>query len=264
MTLAPQDIVTLIGKGVNKAFETSIKFLGVEIDRFNNTDIHPEYLTTVEVAKSLISGDRHVSLETHMKELRTRARQLASMNKANTGAKLSSIDVTLAGYRFGKADSQRLDILVRLAEEDRPPLLMVEAKLGDGKLPGIIQDIDRILRLFDMYESLGLLTDHKVYGAVVFHSMEEDNTSGATTVAAQSLLAAVNAYLALPSITTGRSWLHTKAGLLQTDSVLQPAVGYVEDYDEEHSETVFAKKSFYFAPGLILLGNDADIPKVAF
>lgn len=264
MTLAPQDIVTLIGQGIENAFQTSIRFLGVEIDRFSNTDIHPEYLTTVEVAKSLIAADRHVSLETHMKELRTRARKLASMNKAKTGATLSSIDLTLAGYRFGKADSQRLDILVRLAEEDRPPLLMVEAKLGDGKLPGIIQDIDRILRLFDMYESLGLLTDHKVYGAVVFHSIEEDNTSGTTTAAAQSLLAAVNAYLALPSVTTGRSQLHSKAGLLKTGSVLQPVTGYVEDYDDGQSETIFAKKSFYFAPGLILLGNDANIPTVTF
>ena len=86
MTLAPQEIVSLIGQGVKNAFKTSIQFLGIEIDRFNNTDIHPEYLTTVEVAKSLISGDRHVSLETHMKELRTRARQLASMDRTRTGA----------------------------------------------------------------------------------------------------------------------------------------------------------------------------------
>ncbi|MFT8371236.1 MAG: hypothetical protein ABF990_14410 [Acetobacter sp.] len=264
MTLAPQEIVSLIGQGVKNAFKTSIQFLGIEIDRFNNTDIHPEYLTTVEVAKSLISGDRHVSLETHMKELRTRARQLASMDRTRTGATLSSIDATLAGYRFGKADSQRLDILVRLAEEDRPPLLMVEAKLGDGKLPGIIQDIDRILRLFDMYDSLGLLTNYKVYGAAVFHSMEEGNASATTTVAAQTLLTAVNAYLALPSVASGRSWLHTKAGLLQSCAVSQPVTGYVEDYDDGQSETIFAKKSFRFAPGLILLGNDPTIRHVSF
>ena len=264
MTLAPQEIVNLIGLGVENAFKTSTKFLGIDIDRFNNTDIHPEYLTTVEVAKSLISAELHVSLETHMKELRIQSRKMAWANGRMGTLTRSEIDNTLARYKFGEKDSQRIDILVRVGEENRPPLLMIEAKLGDKKLPGIIQDIDRIIRLFDMYESLGLLTSHKVYGAVVFHSMEEDNTSGTITAAAQNLLKDVNKYLASPSVIPARSWLHEKAGLLQASSVSEPVTGYVEDYDDGQLETIFAKKSFYFAPGLILLGNDTDIPNVTF
>jgi len=37
-----------------------IVFLGIEEDAFTNADIHPEYVTTVEVAKKLTAPDRVV------------------------------------------------------------------------------------------------------------------------------------------------------------------------------------------------------------
>jgi hypothetical protein len=46
-----QEIAKAIGEGVAKALSTNQFFLGIEEDAFKNADIHPEYVTTVEVAK---------------------------------------------------------------------------------------------------------------------------------------------------------------------------------------------------------------------
>lgn len=263
MTINAQEIVTSIGKGVANAFATNTLFLGFEVGAFHNADIHPEYVTTVEVAKQLTRPDRQVSLETHMKELRKQARSLACvMTRDGKRPALTTIESALAPYRFGKKDSQRLDILVRLTDAFQPPLLMAEAKLGVRNLSGIIQDVDRIVRLFDMYQALGLLTNHSVYGAVVFHSMEEGNDTGVAGADAQILLQGIRAHLL--SMAKTRPWLISKAGLLQEGKIIQPVTGYIEHYEGRASEEVFAKDCFYFAPGLVLLGNVADIGAAQF
>lgn len=263
MTIDAQEIVTSIGRGVADAFATNRLFLGVEVGAFQNADIHPEYVTTVEVAKQLTAPDRKVSLEAHMKELRKQARSLSWMALGGNKAVLPGIDSKLAPYQFGKKDSQRLDILVRLADALQPPLLIVEAKLGIRNLPGVVQDIERIVRLLDMYEALGLLAKYTVYGAAVFHSMEEGNDTGAAGAKAQTLLQGVQTYLA--SVVAARSWLKAKAGLLQQHgTIIQPVTGYTEHYDDGSSEAVFAKDCFSFAPGLVLLGNAADVTTAQF
>lgn len=72
-----------ISEGVSEALDTCRFFLGVETEAFENADIHPEYVTTVEVAKKLTGIERYVSLETHMKNLRRQAGGLARMRCLN-------------------------------------------------------------------------------------------------------------------------------------------------------------------------------------
>jgi hypothetical protein len=257
-----QEIVQSIGLGVAEAFSASAQFLGVEVDAHQNADIHPEYLTTVHVAHKLTAPDRLVSLETHMKELRKQARARALLSRSGQSGAAAAIDASLVPYEFGERDSQRIDILVRSSDLLEPPLLMVEAKLGMSNVPGIVQDVDRIVRLFDMYELLGQLGERAIYGAAVFHSMEEGNTTGRAGRRAQRLHADVKAHL--DDILRTRSWLKGRVGLLNAGSTLSPVTGYVEHYDNGTSETVFAKESFHFAPGLILIGNADDVDTVAF
>lgn len=257
-----QEIVDAIGEGVESALATNKLFLGVEVDGFQNADIHPEYVTTVEVAKKLTGVDRQVSLEAHMKELRRQARTIAWLKRGREQADLKVVATQLAPYKFGKKDSQRLDILVRQADSSMPPLLMVEAKLGVRNLKGVIEDVDRLVRLFDMYDAVGLLKEHKIYGAAVFHSMEEGNNTGAAGVRAQTLLQGIQAHLASES--SLRPWLKWSAGLPSTGTVIQPVTGYTEHYEDGTTENVFARDSFHFAPGLVLLGNAPDVSTVKF
>lgn len=262
MRLTAQEIIKAIGSGVETALATNRLFLGVEVDAFQNADIHPEYVTTVEVAKKLTQHDRHVSLETHMKVLREQARWLARMHQGWEKATVDSIDAILAPYKFGKKNSQRLDILVRSSDPGELPLLIAEAKLGSQNLSGVTQDIDRILRLLTMYQDLQLLGSLDVYGAVVFHSMEEGNDTGKTTGKAKGLLTKVQTYLT--TVTNAKPWLSAKAGLIQHGSIVEPVAGYTEYYPDGKTEDVFAKRSFSFAPGLVLLGNASDINSVQF
>jgi hypothetical protein len=257
-----QEVIDSIGAGVAAALATNKLFLGIEVDAFQNADIHPEYVTTVEVAKHLTRPDRQVSLEAHMKELRWQARTLSWMKLGGNKADLPSVDAKLAPFKFGKKDSRRLDILVRTSDAIQPPLLMVEAKLGVRNLPGVIQDIDRLVRIFDMYHAVELLTHHTIYGAAVFHSMEEGNDTGAAGSRAQSLLQGVQSHL--DAVKATRPWLEAQAGLPRRGTVIQPVVGYSERYDDGATEDVFAKDSFHFAPGLVLLGNAADVAAAQF
>ncbi len=262
MTINAQEIVQAIGNGVAQALSTNQLFLGVEEDASKNADIHPEYVITVEVAKKLTAPDRIVSLETHMKELRRHARGLAWVRSGRAKTALPELDSVLARYRFGKKDSQRIDILVRPSDSQCPPLLIAEAKLGVGNLPGVIQDIERVVRLLTMYSDVGLLGSHDIYGAVLFHFMEEGNDSGVPNQQASNLLMGIDTHL--QSLKLTKPWLNAQAKLLTQGATIQPVTGYRETYDDGHEEDVFAKESFTFAPGLVLLGNAADVNTANF
>lgn len=253
-----------IGAGVAEAFKTCRFFLGVETEAFENADIHPEYVTTVEVAKQLTGVDRYVSLETHMKDLRVEAGKLARMRNLRNRQAWSKIANVLEQYRFGKKDSFRVDIVVRPSAGDQPPLLLAEAKLGVGNVAGIIKDIDRVMRLLMMYQQLELLNENPVYGAVLFHSAKQGGEDDAAALAAQKLLATVDSYLS--SLKAKHPWLHAKTGLLSAEANHQPVQGYWEQYGENEGdgEMVFAKTSFTFVPGLVLLSHRSDVDNVAF
>lgn len=257
-----QDVVDAIGEGVAGALATNRLFLGIEVDAFQNADIHPEYVTTVEVAKRLTGPEREVSLEAHMKELRRQARMVSWIRAGRKSADLARIDAKLAAFKFGKRDSQRLDILVRGSDALKPPLLMVEAKLGIRNLGGVILDIDRLVRLVDMYKAVDLLAGHMIYGGAVFHSMEEGNDTGMAGERAQALLQGVQTHLA--QVKAYRPWLNAEAGVPRRGTVTQAVTGYTEQYDDGTSEDVFAKDCFHLAPGLVLLGNANDVTTVRF
>lgn len=253
-----------IGAGVAEAFRTCRFFLGVETEVFENADIHPEYITTVEVAKKLTGVDRFVSLETHMKDLRHEAGKLARMRSLKKTQSWPAIAGILSQFKFGTKDSSRIDIVVRPSSEDQPPLLLAEAKLGVGNVAGIIQDIDRVMRLLVMYHQLDLLDQNPVYGAVLFHSTKQGGDANSAALAAQRLLTTIESYLS--SLKVEHPWLKAKAGLLSSEATHQPVQGYWEQYGEgeDDGEMVFAKTSFTFAPGLILLSHRPDVDNVTF
>jgi len=255
--------VRCIGEGIAEAFNTCRFFLGVESETFKNTNIHPEYVTTVEVAKKLTGFDRHVSLETHMKDLRREAGGLARLSSLNDQKRWAEIADLLKKYRFGEKDSRRIDIVVRPSSEDRPPLLLAEAKLGISNVAGVIQDIDRVTCLLTMYHRLGLLDRYRIYGAILFHSAKEGGGEEAAALAAQNLLTTVETHLS--SVKATYPWLLAKAGILSAKAQHQPVQAYWEQFGEGEGEGefVFAKTSLTFAPGLILLGNGEDVETVA-
>lgn len=255
------EIVQSVGIGVNKALYASQLFLGVEQFAFENADIHPEYLTTVKVAEQLTGPSRVVSLETHMKDLRKQARVRARVNCKGNKAAIAAVDAALLPFQFGKKDSRRLDVLVRQSDFGSPPLLILEAKLGVDNLHGVVRDVDRIIRLFDMLEVVGLL-DASLYGAAVFHLMEDGATTATPSAKAATLMAGVNAHLAVQKL--ARPWLNFKVGMLSHAQTLAPVDGYLETYDDGTTEPVFGKHGFYFAPGMVLLGQAADVNSVKF
>lgn len=168
------------------------------------------------------------------------------------------IDNALSFYTFGESDSQRLDILVLDSEPNAPPILMAKAKHGVRNLLGVLLDVDRIVRLFDMFEAVRVRRD-STYGAVVFHIMEEDSLGDeggivhATTEWAELQLKGINTHLAASLLT--RPWLKAKAGLLTSAERVEPTSGYLEVHDDLTTEEAFGKHGFRFVPGLVLLGS---------
>lgn len=234
--------------------------MGVEAGEFKNADIHPEYVTTVEVAKALSAWDRNISLETHMKDLRRDAYALSLQR--NGLSTRSTASKTVSNYRFGKKDSQRLDVVVSSPDPVALPILLAEAKLGINQRSGVIKDVDRILRLLDMYHDLGLLKFGEIYGAAVFHSWLEGSADGAPNQKALKLEKRVDKHL--KDAMKSRPWLNARVGYLSKSVKIQSVVGYTEFYSEEHQEEVFAKDSFAFIPGLVLLGNSSDVNTASF
>lgn len=257
-----QQVVDKIGSGVQAALKTNQLFLGVEQFEFENADIHPEYVTTVKVAEKLTGPEFVVSLETHMKTLRRQAIGIARIQNMKDKDRRDEIVGRLSRYKFGKKDSQRLDVLVLSADSLSPPHLMAEAKLGVHNLPGLLNDIDRIVKLLSMYEEAGAFNGHAVYGAVVFHLMREKVDVNGLKPHAQSFLAGISAHLS--NLSSKYAWLNHKADLLTSWHVSEGVSGYQEYHDDGTVEDVFGKEGFAFTPGLVLLGNGADIPNVTF
>lgn len=257
-----QHVVKKIGAGVQAALKTNQLFLGVEQFEFENADIHPEYVTTVKVAEKLTGPDFVVSLETHMKTLRRQAIGIARIKNMKDNDHRDEIVGRLSRYKFGKKDSQRLDVLVRSADTGAPPHLMAEAKLGVHNLPGLLKDIDRIVKLLSMYEEAGAFDGHSIYGAVVFHLMREKVDANGLKTHAQNFLTGISAHLS--DLSSKYTWLNYQADLLTSCQVSEGVSGYQEYHDDGTIEEVFSKEQFAFMPGLILLGNASDIVSVTF
>ena len=256
-----QDVVSEIGQGVRGALTVSNQFLGIEGSTFANADIHPEYVTTVKIAEQLIGADRVVSLETQMKTLREQALRLARLNTLNDRPAFLTIKSKLGGYTFGKKDSQRIDIYVQ--GDTGRPLLIAEAKLGIRNLDGINKHIDRVVMLLDMFRDAGLMSDGSfVYGAVIFHLMQEGVGDDEIQASIATILPGIQSHI--DNLVQKHSWLMHKTGLLSLahGRVIEAEGAYLEEHDDGTSENIFARKRFAFAPGLVLLGNDQNIGRV--
>lgn len=256
------DIVCCIGKGVRNALKTNRLFLGIDRVETQNADIRPEYVTTVKVAESLISADHVVSLETLMRMLRREAMGFVRLRNSGNQEAHQRILESLKKIRFGKKDSQRLDILVRSSEEMSPPMLLAEAKLGVRNIAGIRRDVDRIVDLLAMYHEAKLMKEHDIYGAVVFHSLEEGKETVRSTIRESKLLEDIRTHL--EELSRIHKWLKHRAAFLHGFEVTEPIGGYQEFHGDGTVENVFQKDQFVFVPGLILLGNSDDVETVAF
>lgn len=256
------EIVEKIGAGALEALDTCQLFLGVEESATRNADIHPEYVTTVMIGRKLTGVDRWVSLEASMKLLRRHAAGIARMKTHRSSAtSWPMIQQALAQkkYDFGK---KRLDILVREASSDRPPLLLVEAKLGVQNLAGVVEDINRIITLFDMYEDVDAIGGHAMYGAVVFHAMQEKGTAATLPAFAASMLGQIQTHLKVLEPTKPN--LKFNAGLLTKTLQIADVSGYEEPHDDGTIERVFEKHGYAFQAGLVLIGTALDITTVTF
>lgn len=255
-----QEIVDSIGKGMKAALKLSNEFLGAECVDYEFPVIRPEYLATVKVAENLTQPDGCVRLEAVMRNLRENAcARQRLLHKGNPQVWLKHIRDT---YKFGKRDGERLDILVSSSDCWDLPYLIVEIKLSAKNTAGIKKDIDRILKIMSMYDELGFLESHQVYGAVVFHSMEDGSDLSQLASIMESLVAKMEKYCKKKS--EAHSWLHYKIGLITGGSVAEPVRGQVVEYEDDTVEKEFCRDKYAFVPTLILLGNATDIESVRF
>lgn len=256
------EVVDQIGAGVLAALDTCELFLGVEELSTRNPDIHPEYITTVMVGRELTGIDRWVSLEARMKDLRRDAQAIGRLRTLNTSAtSWPAIDLAMSQpkYRFGK---RRLDILVRAASNNRAPLLVAEAKLGVSNVGGVINDVNRLVKLFVLYDEAGALGADAMYGAAVFHVMQERGTAASLPNRAKTMLTRIQGHLASLSSTNPK--LYFNAGLLTNTLKSPSASGYEEPHDDGSVEKIFEKHGYAFQAGLVLIGTSADVGSVTF
>ncbi|WP_156398874.1 hypothetical protein [Methylobacterium sp. Leaf469] len=282
--ITADNIVDDIAKGVREALRTSEFLLGAEAREFQHPEIHPEYLVTIEVAKKMGRMDRVVALETHMDDLRNNAKRKAISVKmlksskyskakeeresisALRDAEIAKINQIVSGstYQFSAAGKgkKRVDIVVFTSDTKDPPVLIAEAKLGSQTPDAIIADIDRVITLLQMYRDLGL--DHNIYGAVFFYRMLKGGSILGVQGNARNLLERISSHLSNKKADVKYSWLKSKADLLSRESYVEPIQAYEELYDDGSTETVFARRGFAFAPGLVLLGRSDDVETVSF
>lgn len=255
------EIIDRVGAGVLAALDTSERFLGVEAFAYRNADIKPEYITTVKVAEQLTAPERVVTLEASMKGLRGRAAGVGRWNNLNSKSAWSAITAAIrqANYAFGK---ERVDIRVDEASGDRPPLLIVEAKLGVQNTKGVEKDIDRLVNLFDLYENTGALTKHVMYGAVVFHAMQEQGTKDTLPAFSQKMFEHIEAHLRV--LRLARPHLNFRANPLSATLRIGDICGDIEVHPDGTVERTFEKHGYAFQAGLVLIGNALDVLTVKF
>lgn len=260
--VSAKEIVCSIGAGVKSALRASELFLGIERIDYEFPEIRPEYLATVKIAENLTGPSVFVTIEAHLKHLRRHAIGLSRLRNLTNRDTLKSVEERLKSYKFGKKDSERLDILVQMSDDLHPPVLFVEVKLSIKSFNGLKKDVDRVLRLLEMYMDSGLLNGDCIYGAVVFHATQQGAGIDELNTKAKRYLDRIDQYC--KSKATQFSWLHYKTGLLSFSQVEDPIRVEEIIHDEKTIEKVFARDKFAFAPGLVLMGNAPDIEGVNF
>jgi hypothetical protein len=273
--ITADDVVEGISRGVRNALSASQRLLGAEAIDFEHPKIHPEYLVTVEVAKSLSSPERVVAMETHMDDLRSNAKRLAlrkarlkhnSSSEEQYLSRRAEIEAVLTdpAYQFSGKDQgqgkKRVDIAVFQSESREAPLLIAEAKLGGQSSGAILNDVDRVIRLLRLHYELDFQSP--LYGAVFFYRMLKGGSPSGVHGRAANLLKIINAHLQGEQTKPHQTWLKARASLLTRGSFHESIQAYEESNPDGTSEAVFARKGFAFAPGLVLLGTSDDVKTV--
>jgi hypothetical protein len=251
------EVVLKVGNGVVAALDTCERFLGIEAFAYQNADIKPEYITTLKVAEALTDPSRVVKPEASMKELRRHAAAIGRLHGLNSRPTWSRIQEVLDEHIYGK---ERIDVRVDEASGDGPPLLLVEAKLGVRNIKGVQKDIDRLVKLFDLYEGAGALNKHVMYGAVVFHAMQEQGTEDTLTDLSRNMFEHINKHLAAGR--KARPKLYFQAGQLSATLRVEGISGDTEIHGDGTVEPVFGKHGYAFQAGLVLIGNAPDVTTV--
>lgn len=268
-------VVGEMAKGVGRALQTSQLLLGAERLEFEHPEIQPEYLVTVEAAKALSGPDRTVGLEVLMKGVRENAartarrhafvthRPLTSLGFLQQSAKIDSI-VASHTPQADDTDKKRFDIVVFSSERDVSPLLIAEAKLSRQTPAAICKDIMRVAKMLRLHHELEI--GQSTYGAVFFYRMlKRGKAVDSLNKRAEPLLRIIDTCLADLTTLPEYSWLRGRAGLLKRGSVVEAIQAYdlIDDVGQT-IEPVYSRHGFAFAPGLVLLGEAADVDTVTF
>ena len=250
------NIVMDIGKGYLMALEANKYLLGFEKYQITNADIRPEYVATVNIGRALVKPDASVTLEAQMRCVRNRALAVAKMNYAKHKNLSSWVAVQRIRYNFYHILSKRVDILVTPSTGFEPHL-MVEIKLGIKNSDGVCNDIDRIVRLLNLFQISGRAYNHKIYGAVTFHIMQEGVDECDVEVKLEKIVSKIKD--CIMSLRKKHSWLKCKFGRIDNAYILGKARTCLEDYGIGKIEEVMAADKYIFEPIIILLGSTNDI-----
>ena len=257
-TMDAQSIVNDIGAGVKNALYTCERFLGLDRIQEENADIHTEYIMTVKIAEEFARADVVVRLENQMNELRNRAKSSIRHKYPDDLKQGNKEMLTLEKmYSFGQ---KRIDISVAPNDERLPPHLITEIKLGVGNKAGIHDDMERVVKLMEMFKVSGALDEHSVYGAVIFHMLYENIDEDRMTEKSNQLIEDIKTIATMQQ--RKNSWLKFKVGILDKFSVVEDEPNPETTREDDAPEEL--KKNFKFAPALVLYGNADDVVNVDF
>lgn len=179
-----------------KGFSAARKFnevaLGIELSDFRHGVVGTEYVATVEIARRLFFPiERCVAIELPAKQIRKAihgsqnsiALNLRIRDRKQGNKEIMRLKTVAENYKFGKKDSQRVDIAV-LDQDARMPKVVIEIKIHNGSYDRFENDIKRTAKLVQMYSELAKPNSHDFFGvASIYHQkIGEDFSSGSANM----------------------------------------------------------------------------------
>jgi hypothetical protein len=257
-----KEITQSIGRGIEAAFKTSKEFRGLEIVE-NNTDIKPEYISTVKIGENLTGAYRIVELETKMGKIKRDILGNTFFNQPKKSVKFGSpweqmekLRKKLLDYDLGKKGGKKIDVAVRKNEES-PPFLLVEIKLSSCSIKKLKEDIDRLVMVLSMYFDAGLFSSKNIYGVLAFHFMKEESDESNLSDDACKRFTELNDYLTEKA--EAYPWLNYNLGLIKDFSSSEDTTIFEEMDSDGKCHLELDKLGYNFSPAMVLLGNASDI-----
>lgn len=253
--MKPNEIIECIGHGISDAFGVNDQFLGMDGSTYRNANIKPEYISTVKVGERFTGANRIVTLEMIMKDIRhSLGIPMYEVNKP--WEKYTALRNQIKNkYKFGK---KRIDVAVQnTSGPSNAPFLLIEIKLDPNNKKGIIEDLNRLIRLLDMYYYANVTKKLPVYAALAFAIQKEDCDKKGLYTFAKSTIEDIEEHLTSKKMK--HTWLKAKVGIIAEHlKVTQPTAEEL-DHGNGNTENVFAKSGYAFAPAMVLLGFEKDI-----